>query len=224
MRLQTRLLFVAALAVFVPLLISYLFDGWTAKYTSPKFSFNDIPNLKGKVALVTGANTGIGKITARELYRKGATVIATSRDSNKGRAATADILSNTTSDYQLDPGNLINMLVDLSSMESIDRFVKAFLQKKLYLDILVLNAGVMMCPYQTTKEGIEMQFGTNHIGHFLLVKLLMPLIIQSKTRIVIVSSAGHQISYFPDGIRFDQLNTDTNYDVAYVFNFIILFY
>lgn len=114
--------------------------------------------------------------------------------------------------------NLVQMLLDLSSMESVSRFVAAFLAKGLKLDILVLNAGVMMSPYGTTKEGLELQFGTNHIGHFLLVKLLMPLIIESKTRIVIVSSAAHKYTYW-EGIRFNQLTNDNNYNPLYVGNF-----
>ena len=96
-------------------------------------------------------------------------------------------------------------------MESVSRFVSAFLLKGYKLDILILNAGVMMTPYSTTKDGLEYQFGTNHIGHFLLVKLLMPLIIMSNTRIVIVSSAAHQYSYW-EGIRFNQLTNGDNYD------------
>ena len=197
---------VALLAALSPLLMSIAAPGWMALYLSPPFTFNDIEDLTGKVAIVTGANTGIGKVTVRELARKGAHVIATARNQAKGKLALRDIQA------ELQGRGKINYLdLDLSSMNSVSSFVDSFRSLNLPVDMLILNAGVMMCPYSETDEGYEMQFGANHLGHFLLVKLMLPILSYSKSRVVVVSSSAHQHPY-KNGIEFSQLASNVSYD------------
>jgi NAD(P)-dependent dehydrogenase (short-subunit alcohol dehydrogenase family) len=103
------------------------------------------------------------------------------------------------------------MSLDLSSFADVKVFADEFKQKNLPLDMLILNAGVMAPAYGLTKDGFETQIGTNHFGHFLLVKCLTPLIKSSKTRVVHVSSVLHAYSY-PEGIRFDSFSSGDGYD------------
>lgn len=165
-------------------------------------------SLSGKVAIVTGSNTGIGYVTAREMARKGAKVILAARDDKKGNDAVNSIkqeIGNVTGAALLE-----FLKLDLASFAEIRKFAKAFSYKRLPIDYLILNAGVMAPNFGLTADGLETQIGTNHFGHFLLVKLLTPIIKASKSRIVHVSSLGHQNTY-PEGIRFSSFDNDIGY-------------
>ena len=142
--------------------------------------------LDGKVVIVTGANTGIGKETALDLACRGARVIVASRDENRGKSAVAYIKQASGSE------NVVFRKLDLASLASIRSFSTKTLQEEDHIDILINNAGVMFTPYTLTEDGFEMQFGTNHLGHFLLTNLLLDKIKESApSRIVTVSSLGH---------------------------------
>ena len=146
-------------------------------------------DLTGNVALVTGGSSGLGVETARAFASKGAEVIITARNMAKAEGVVAEIQAST--------GNtqVSAMELELGSFSSIRAFADRFLAEHDTLHILVNNAGVMACPFDTTEDGFEMQFGTNHLGHFLLTGLLTPALIQgAPSRIVILSSAAHQSS------------------------------
>ncbi|XP_036592227.1 retinol dehydrogenase 11-like [Trichosurus vulpecula] len=139
--------------------------------------------LPGKVAIVTGANTGIGKETAKDLAQRGARVYIACRDLQKGELAANEIRAKT--------GNQQVMVrkLDLSDTNSIRAFAEAFLAEEKQLHILINNAGVMMCPYSKTADGFEMHMGVNHLGHFLLTYLLLGRLKESApSRVVNVSS------------------------------------
>ena len=196
---RSRLLTLLAviLAVVLPILTSFFYGGWVARYYSPPYSTADMPNLKGKTAIVTGANTGIGYITARELARKGAKVIVAARSEERGNDAVERIKKEVKGEPMVE-----FLKLDLASFAQISQFVRSFRARNSNLDILVLNAAVIMNSYTETEDGFESQIGVNHLGHFLLVKLLLPMIRYSKSRVVHVSSASHEQSY-PEGIRFE---------------------
>ena len=140
-------------------------------------------NLSGKRVLVTGVSAGLGVETARSLVAHGATVVGTARDLNKARKALAEA-GNTQVD-------LVEM--DLASLSSVRKAADELLKIGKPFDVIIANAGVMACPQGKTKDGFETQFGTNHLGHFVFVNRLVPLLKQG-ARIVTLSSAGHQIS------------------------------
>ena len=142
--------------------------------------------LDGKVVIITGANTGIGKETAIDLARRGAKVISACRDMEKANQAVIDIKSSSNSDL------VRAEKLDLASIASIKKFAEKFLKDEPKLDILINNAGVMMCPKQKTVDGFEMQFGVNHLGPFLLTSLLLPRLLESESaKIINVSSTAH---------------------------------
>lgn len=185
------------------------------KYTSPSpFFTNDIPVLTGKVAIVTGANCGIGLETARELARKGADVILTARSKSKGDAAVAEIKASVARQLTFEP-KVRYLQLDLASLNSIEEFSANFLKLGLPLHMLILNAGVMKSPgaqyigqemtygYDTTADGFEMHIGVNHIGHHYLTSLLTHKLKSSApARVVSVSSGAEEGSY-EGGFRFD---------------------
>jgi NAD(P)-dependent dehydrogenase (short-subunit alcohol dehydrogenase family) len=141
-------------------------------------------DLTGKRALVTGVSAGLGVETARALLVRGAEVIGTVRDLDKGRTATADL----TKTY----GNRFSLLkLDLASLASVRTAADSLKAAGKPLHIIIANAGVMACPLERTVDGFETQFGTNHLGHFLLINLLAELI-PSGGRVVSLSSVGHQ--------------------------------
>ena len=151
-------------------------------------------DLGGKTALVTGGSSGLGAETARALASKGADVVLTARDLHKGEAVAASIRSSTGNDA------VGVASLELASSADIRRFAEDFLGRRDHLDLLVNNAGVMACPRSTTADGFEMQFGTNHLGHFLMTGLLAPaLIAGGPARVVSLSSRGH----FRSPVRFD---------------------
>lgn len=157
--------------------------------------------LDGKTVIITGANTGIGKETARDMARRGARVILACRDLTKAKLAADDIISSTSNN------KVFIRKLDLSSLASVRAFVEETLVSEDRLDILINNAGIMMCPQWETEDGFEMQTGTNHFGHFLLTNLLLDLLKKSaSSRIVNVSSGGYMLAVKKGGIRFDDIN------------------
>lgn len=156
-------------------------------------------DLSGKLVVITGGASGLGQETARAMAAKGAQIVIPARDLTKGEEAAAAIKASV-------PGADIEIMeCDLGSMASTRKFADAFLARHDRIDLLINNAGVMACPYGETADGLEMQFGTNHIGHFLLTNLLMPAILNGgetgDSRIVNLSSRGHHF----DGVHFDDL-------------------
>lgn len=199
---------VGVIVACAPIFLSWKARGWYAKLDSPAYSFNDIPDLTGKIAIVTGGNSGIGLVTARELARKGAHVTIGTRSSSKGMEAKKEICGALGTER---PCNVDVLALDLASLEKVAEFADNFKQKHKTLDILILNAAVMACPFQLSADGYEMQFATNHLGHFLLTQLLLPLLDKSPDgRVVTVSSSAHRGAP-AEGIHFDALNNDKDY-------------
>lgn len=154
---------------------------------SSEWTVNDIGNQKGRTALITGANSGIGLEAARALAGAGATVILTARDSTKGDGARQDIRS-THPDAQLEVEEL-----DLADLTSIRRCTERVRERHESLDLLINNAGVMMPPLSYTADGFELQFGTNHLGHFALTAQLFDLVANARdARVVTISSLIHK--------------------------------
>ncbi|CAK6982205.1 retinol dehydrogenase 12 [Scomber scombrus] len=143
--------------------------------------------LDGKTVLITGANTGIGRETSKDLARRGARVVMACRDLARAELAAEDIRKSTGN------GNVVIRHLDLASLLSVTTFAKEFLEGEDRLDILINNAGVMMCPKWLTEDGFETQLAVNHLGHFLLTNLLLPKLKSSApSRVVTVSSIAHQ--------------------------------
>jgi NAD(P)-dependent dehydrogenase (short-subunit alcohol dehydrogenase family) len=163
---------------------------------------NNIPDQTGRVAIVTGANSGIGWDTARALAQKGATVIMACRSMPKANASAEQIKA-------LKPaGKVVVMPLDLGDLDSVRKFAAEFGANYDRLDLLINNAGVMAPPYGKTTQGYEQQFGINHLGHFALTGLLLDLLNRTPgARIVTVSSGAHQIG----DINFDDLNWERRY-------------
>ncbi|NXT89370.1 RDH12 dehydrogenase, partial [Anhinga rufa] len=158
--------------------------------------------LEGKVAIITGANTGIGKETARDLARRGKVIVAC-RDVVKAEAAAREIRADTGNQQ------VIVKKLDLADTKSIREFAEKFLAEEKELHILINNAGVMLCHYSKTADGFEMHLGVNHLGHFLLTFLLLERLKQSApARIVNVSSLAHH----GGRIRFHDLHGEKSYN------------
>lgn len=143
-------------------------------------------DLRGKRVLVTGASSGLGVETARALQARGADVIGAVRDIEKARVSTTGL---TSAGSQAGFFDLVEL--DLSSLASVRRCANALLADARSFDIVIANAGVMATPLGRTSEGFETQFGTNHLGHFVLVNRIASLFAH-KARLVVVSSAGHR--------------------------------
>ncbi|KAH3855036.1 retinol dehydrogenase 12-like [Dreissena polymorpha] len=159
--------------------------------------------LHNLTVLITGSNTGIGKETAKDLAGRGARVILACRDMKRANEAADDIKRSTGN------SNVVVYKLDLSSLKSVRACAKEVLEKEDRLDILVNNAGVMWTPQWKTEDGLELQMGTNHLGHFLFTNLLLDLIKKSApSRIVTVSSLGHT---FVKHLDLDDLNSEKSY-------------
>lgn len=165
----------------------------------------DVPEQQGRVAIVTGANTGLGYDTARVLAQKGATVVLAVRDPAKGAAAVKRIRATV-------PGaDLHVQALDLGSLASVRAAAAALRAGFTRIDLLINNAGVMIPPKSLTPEGFELQFGTNHLGHFALTGLLLDRLLDVPgARVVIVGSLAHR----GGRIRFDDLQWARSYSRA----------
>ena len=167
-----------------------------------KWTTDNIGNLDGKVTIVTGANSGIGYYTTLELAKKGATVVMACRNMAKAESAAKGIKAEVKN-AQLDIRKL-----DLADLESVHSFAEGFKKDYRKLDILINNAGLMAIPESRTKQGFEMQFGTNHLGHFALTLHLSDILTKTEnSRIVTVSSIAHRIGT----INFTDLNWNSSY-------------
>jgi NAD(P)-dependent dehydrogenase (short-subunit alcohol dehydrogenase family) len=154
---------------------------------SNQWTQNDIPDLTGKVIIVTGANSGIGFEAAKELARKGAQTILACRSMDKAQAALDQILA------EIPTAKAEIMQLDLARQASVRQFADEFKAKYDRLDVLANNAGIMWPPYSKTEDGFESQFGTNHLGHFALTGLLIDHLLNTpRARVVNVSSIGHR--------------------------------
>jgi NAD(P)-dependent dehydrogenase (short-subunit alcohol dehydrogenase family) len=169
---------------------------------STKWTADQIPDLAGRTAVVTGANSGLGLITARELARAGARVTLACRNMEKGAAAMKEIPAAC-------PGAELELAaLDLGSLESVRSFADAFLSDHDGLDLLINNAGVMAPPRRATADGVEQQIGTNHLGHFALTGLLLGRMGgRDDARVVTLTSGAHRMGH----IAFDDLQSQSRY-------------
>src|SRR3954447_20902637 len=152
------------------------------------WSTTDIPGQSGRVAVVTGANGGLGLETARELARRGARVLMAVRNQQKAEEAVAEIRANVP-----DPA-LELVSLDLGSQESVRAAAEQILRDHEHVNLLVNNAGVMGIPERKTVDGYEMQFGVDHLGHWTLTALLLPALLRTPdARIVTVTSTAHHM-------------------------------
>src|SRR6201996_8105287 len=177
---------------------------FSAMSSNGKWSTADVPDQSGRVAIVTGANTGLGYHTAEVLAQCGAHVVLAVRNLEKGNLALARIVAaNPQADVTLQE-------LDLGSLNSIRAAATALQKAYPRIDLLVNNAGVMWTPKQLTADGFEMQFGTNHLGHFALTGLLLDNLLPVRdSRVVTVSSTGHRLRA---AIHFDDLQWERSYD------------
>ena len=158
------------------------------------WTHDDIPDQSGKLAIVTGANSGIGLETARWLALRGARVILACRSEARAKVAIAEIHASAPE------AELEFMALDLADLDQVRSFASAVLEREQRIDLLINNAGVMIPPESKTKQGFELQFGVNHLGHFALTGLLLPRLRATPgARVVNVSSLAH---------RFGKLNFD----------------
>ena len=166
------------------------------------WSESDIPDQSGRIAVVTGANSGIGFETARALAAKGARVVLACRDAAKGRDAESRLRAEL-------PEALVRFApLDLGSLASVEAFAKQLASDEPSLDLLCNNAGVMMPPLGRTADGFELQLGTNHLGHFALTGRLLELLRRGRSaRIVSVASLAHYLGR----IDFGDLNAEKGY-------------
>jgi NAD(P)-dependent dehydrogenase (short-subunit alcohol dehydrogenase family) len=164
--------------------------------STEKWDADNIPEQKGRIAVVTGASSGIGFEAARVLASKGAQVMIAVRSLEKGNAAADKIRrQNPNADVKV-------MELDLANLESVEKFAETFRNSYSRLDLLINNAGVMIPPYSKTADGFELQFGTNHLGHFALTGALLELLTGTKdARVVNVASGAHNVG----NLNFDDL-------------------
>ncbi|WP_405917183.1 oxidoreductase [Streptomyces sp. NBC_00728] len=165
-------------------------SGWNAQ---------DVPEQSGRTAVVTGANSGLGYVSARELARKGARVVLACRSERRGAEAVDRLVAEV-------PGANVEFIrLDLGELDSVREFVSVFERTHDRLDLLLNNAGVMALPLGRTADGFETQFGVNHLGHFALTGLMFPVIAETPgARIVTVSSMVHALS----DLDLDDLNSE----------------
>jgi NAD(P)-dependent dehydrogenase (short-subunit alcohol dehydrogenase family) len=168
-----------------------------------RWTSSDVPSQRGRVAVVTGANTGLGFETAQVLAARGASVVLAVRNLEKGKEAAARIAAAA-------PGASVTVQeLDLSSLDSVRAAASELRAGHPRIDLLICNAGVMYPPKQTTGDGFELQFGTNHLGHFALTGLLLEQMLPVPgSRVVTVSSVGHRIQA---RINFDDLQWERSY-------------
>ena len=168
-----------------------------------KWTAQEIPDQSGRTAVVTGANSGLGLVTARELARAGASVVLACRNLEKGERALAELRDAV-------PGAQARLAeLDLADLASVRAFAQRLAGEQDSLDLLINNAGVMAPPRRTTADGFESQFGTNHLGHFALTGLLLDLLgAGSAPRVVTLSSSAHRMGW----LKFDDLQREHHYN------------
>ncbi|XP_059222321.1 retinol dehydrogenase 13-like, partial [Stomoxys calcitrans] len=165
-------------------------------------SYRKTNRIDGKVVIVTGCNTGIGKEIALELAKRGGRVYMACRDEQKCEKARQELIELTGNT------NVFNRTLNLASLQSVRDFVAKFKEEENRLDILINNAGIMGTPYQLTEDGYEQQFAVNHLGHFLLTNLLLDMLKASApSRIVVVSSVAYRVGQ----IQKDDINSEKSY-------------
>ncbi|ADG99431.1 short-chain dehydrogenase/reductase SDR [Segniliparus rotundus DSM 44985] len=175
--------------------------------SSGRWTEADAPDQTGRVAVITGANTGLGYENARALAQRGAKVVIAVRDTAKGESAAAKI-------QQLAPAAEVTVQpLDLASMDSIRQAAEELRNSLEKIDLLINNAGVMMPPKRkSTREGFELQFGVNHLGHFALTGLLLDKIVATEgSRVVTVSSIAHSNNPPKSGIRWEDPQWERSY-------------
>ncbi|MGE2817069.1 SDR family NAD(P)-dependent oxidoreductase [Mycobacterium heidelbergense] len=169
-----------------------------------KWTTADIPDQTGRVAVITGANTGLGYETAAALADHGAHVVLAVRNLDKGKDAAARITASSPH------ADVVLQELDLTSLQSIRAAAEQLRAEHERIDLLINNAGVMYTPKSTTKDGFELQFGTNHLGHFAFTGLLLDRLLPvAGSRVVTVSSVGHRILA---DIHFDDLQWERRYN------------
>jgi NAD(P)-dependent dehydrogenase (short-subunit alcohol dehydrogenase family) len=170
-----------------------------ANGTRQRWTEADIPDQGARTVVVTGANTGLGFETARALARRGATVVLACRDLDKATLAAA----------RIGTGAVRTLRLDLASLDSVREAAGELRSRYGRLDLLINNAGLMMPPYGRTADGFELQFGTNHLGHFALTGLVLDLLLAAPgSRIVMVSSMGHRMGV----MNFEDLQFERGYN------------
>jgi NAD(P)-dependent dehydrogenase (short-subunit alcohol dehydrogenase family) len=167
--------------------------------TNARWNVSDIPDLSGRAVIVTGANSGIGAVTAAALSASGASVTMAVRDLEKGREAAGSMT-----------GTVEVMKLDLSDLASVREFAASWsLAHPEWLDLLINNAGILAIPRQVSVDGFEMQLATNHLGHFALTGLLLPaLVARPQSRVVTVASSAHKMAR---SVNFDDLMGESKY-------------
>lgn len=169
--------------------------------------------MHGKTVLITGANSGLGRATAAALLRLGARVIMGCRDRERAEEAAGQLRRELRE--AAGAGELVVRELDLASLRSVRAFCREVLQEEPRLDVLINNAGIFQCPYTKTEDGFEMQFGVNHLGHFLLTNLLLGLLKNSApSRIVVVSSKLYKYG----DINFEDLNSEQSYNKSFCYS------
>ncbi|XP_036343888.1 retinol dehydrogenase 12-like [Rhagoletis pomonella] len=187
-------------AIFIA--VAVLFFLWLLRKCIQGPRYRKANRIDGKVVIVTGCNTGIGKATALELARRGGRIYMACRDAVRCEAARLEIVERTGNQH------VYNRTLDLASLDSVRQFAARFLAEEQRLDILVNNAGIMATPRKLTADGYEQQLGVNHLGHFLLTNLLLErLKACAPSRIVVVSSA----MYIFGRIKRNDLNSERSY-------------
>ena len=186
--------FVALLLIFYYVLRVYKVNGVPCRSRQ---------RLDGKTVIITGGNTGIGKEVALDLAKRGGRVVIACRDMRKGATAQKEIKEESGNE------NVILKKLDLASIQSIHEFTNQVLREEPHIHVLICNAGVMFTPYGRTEDGFELQFGINHLGHFLLTNLLLDRIKESApSRIVVVSS----LAQFTGYLDFDDMMWTKRYN------------
>ncbi|KAF6321644.1 retinol dehydrogenase 14 [Rhinolophus ferrumequinum] len=178
--------------------------------------------MHGKTVLITGANSGLGRATAAALLRMGARVIMGCRDRARAEEAAGQLRRDLRQAGGCEPGpdasgpgELVVKELDLASLRSVRAFCQEMLQEEPRLDVLINNAGIFQCPYMKTEDGFEMQFGVNHLGHFLLTNLLLGLLKSSApSRIVVVTSKLYKYG----DINFEDLNSEQSYNKSFCYS------
>ncbi|KAI8597323.1 hypothetical protein EDD21DRAFT_385749 [Dissophora ornata] len=183
---------------------------WKTFFTPNRYSHEQIPDLTGKVAIVTGANCGLGYATTVALAGNGAHVFLACRSQERAMDAIVKVKNEIKEKYPDAPEPKLEFLeLDLNDMRKSREAARNFLGKNLPLHILVCNSGIMMTPFNLSADGIEQQFAVNHIGHFIFATALVDKLKESQpSRVVVLSSMGHEAAP-AGGIDFDTLNDET---------------